>query len=95
MQKEYLNSGLLNASAVKSKPNSPDYFGDVTLSFRELLGPDWLAILEASDGKVKLKKSGWKKLSTKGNTFLSIAFQPFDENRGSGAKKPVQNDDPF
>ena len=95
MQKEYLNSGLMNASAVKSKPNSPDYFGDVTLSFKELLGPDWLAILEASDGKVKLKKSGWKKTSTAGKVFLSVAYEKYEEGKYASKKPAVQNDDPF
>lgn len=87
MQNEYLNSGTLFSTSVKLTPNSPEYYGDVTL--------DLDALNASRGGKIKLRMSGWKKLSTKGNTFLSIAFQPFDENRGSGAKKPVQNDDPF
>lgn len=96
MQKEYLNSGVLFSTSVKTSNNAPEYYGDVTLSFKELLGSDWLAILEASDGKVKLKKSGWKKTSTAaGRVFLSVAYEKYEEGKYASKKPAVQNDDPF
>lgn len=60
---EYPNSGALFSNTVKKNPKAPDYRGDVLLD---------LSTLGLGQGRVKLELAGWKKTSSKGNTFLSL-----------------------
>lgn len=78
--REYLNSGTLFQNTVKKNPKSPDYQGDMLLD---------LSALGIGTGKAKLRIAGWKKVSAKGTTFLSINISEFKE-RGEGGYPRAQ-----
>ena len=87
MDREYLNSGTLFAAKVKKNPKAPDYSGDMTLD---------LAALGIGTGKAKLRIAGWKKTSQKGNVFLSLNIQKFEEKEEYAKPQPQSDeDDPF
>lgn len=84
---EYLNSGTLFAAKVKKNPKAPDYTGDMTLD---------LSTLGIGTGKAKLRIAGWKKTSQKGNVFLSLNIQKFEEKEEHiKSQQQSDEDDPF
>jgi|CryBogDrversion2_4_1035264.scaffolds.fasta_scaffold15832_2 uncharacterized protein (DUF736 family) len=58
------NSGVLFSNKVKKSPKAPDYQGDITIDTR---------LFKQEDGLIKVSLGGWKKTSSNGNTFLSLA----------------------
>lgn len=67
----------------KSGPNAPDYTGKVTLD------EDLITFIQATFDKtgdmVELDLAGWKKTSSNGSTFLSLAVKPPRERQREDA----------
>ena len=61
------NSGSLFAKKSKTKPTSPDYFGDVLID---------LSGYQIVNNQIKVVLSGWKKVSSTGKQYLSLAASP-------------------
>ena len=64
------NSGSLLASKSKKSEKSPDYYGDITLD---------VSSLNLTNGKGKVRLSGWKKVSKAGKAYLSLQVSPVQE----------------
>lgn len=90
MDREFPNSGALFANSVKKSPKAPDYRGEVLLD---------LSALGAGEGRVKVQLAGWKKVSSKGATFLSLKVSPFQDReqqpRPASASPLADDDIPF
>ena len=82
------NSGSLFAKKSKTKPTSPDYFGDILID---------LSAFQVEDGKIKVSLSGWKKVSATGKQYLSLAASaPREQEQrsyGGGYNQPAPTDD--
>ena len=82
------NSGSLFAKKSKTKPTSPDYFGDILID---------LSAFQVEDGKIKVSLSGWKKVSATGKQYLSLAASaPREQEQrsyGGGYNQPAPVDD--
>lgn len=61
------NSGSLFAKKSKTKPTSPDYFGDMLIKVSDY---------QVVNGEIKVVLSGWKKVSSTGKQYLSLAGSP-------------------
>jgi hypothetical protein len=84
--REYLNSGTLFHNAVKKNPKAPDYQGDVLLD---------LGKLGIGNGKAKLRLAGWKKISAKGTTFLSLSVSEYKEREEGGYQRAQSKQNSF
>ena len=80
------NSGSLFAKKSKAKPTSPDYFGDLLID---------LSGFQVENGKIKVSLSGWKKVSSTGKQYLSLAASAprEQEQRSGGYNQPAPVDD--
>lgn len=58
------NSGSLFAKKSKTKPMSPDYFGEILID---------LSAFQVQGNQIKVSLSGWKKVSANGKQYLSLA----------------------
>jgi uncharacterized protein (DUF736 family) len=65
---DFPNSGALFAEKAKKHPKAPDYKGMFKLN---------VADVEIKDGTIEFKIGGWKKVSAKGVTFLSLKLDNY------------------
>ena len=84
--REYVNSGTLFQNKVKKSPKAPDYQGEMLLD---------LSALGVGNGKAKLRLAGWKKISSKGTTFLSLSISEFKEREEGGYPRAQSKQDSF
>jgi hypothetical protein len=66
------NGGSLLASKSKKSEKSPDYWGDINLDVSKL---------GLSNGKGKVRISGWKRKTKSGATFLSLQLSVSQEQQ--------------
>jgi len=83
---EYLNTGGLFVSTIRTTEKSPDYFGSIKVDRSYLK-----FLMEQHDGDgIEIKLGGWKKQSTKtGNRFISLVVDTYVKKEEA---KPVSND---
>ncbi len=64
--------GILFIESKKSSPKAPDFTGEV-----EFLRDEVMHLVEAlkAGNEAKLRIAGWKKVSTKGNKFISLGLE--------------------
>jgi|TARA_R100001086_G_scaffold183675_1_gene102481 uncharacterized protein (DUF736 family) len=91
--KLYLNSGAIFKNTIKNKAKSPDYNGDFTVKMDDIKVEN----THDNDGNevqvAKLKFSGWKKTTKKGQTFISLSLNTYEPNNEKPQK--IEEDDPF
>lgn len=97
MKKEWQerpNSGSLFFNQKKSSDKAPDFTGTLTI------GEELAELLRKSPGSVQFRLAGWKKVTSTGNSWLSISVsnneppqqrKPFSSNNYS--KRNTSNDD--
>jgi hypothetical protein len=61
-------TGALFVNKIKRHPKAPDYQGDL------LIDPKLMTV---ENGLMKIKIGGWKKTTSKGITFLSLAVDTY------------------
>ena len=79
--KAYPDSGLLRASQSKKGPNSPDYWGNISINLKDMTN------IKTEDGLTVIKLSGWKKTDKQGKTYLSISVNRFVPNTQPGRQE--------
>lgn len=94
-RKFYPNSGALFTVKEKKSDKAPDVSGNLCM------GSDTVAYIieeyNAGNNEITLDLSGWKKVSTSGNKFLSVSVKkPFVKGQGAPAPRRQNSDDvPF
>lgn len=79
------NRGALFANERKTKPNQPDFTGNVVLS-QELILHVTREIAAGREPKIAV--SGWRKTSNAGKQFISLSVdKPYDPNAGQQAQR--------
>lgn len=73
------NNGTLFANKSKTKPNSPDYSGTLTIDVNSL---------EVVNGVANVRIAGWKKQGSSGSTFLSLSISNMQQ---SGSSQSTQS----
>lgn len=82
-----VNTGSLFSNKVKKHPKAPDYQGDILID---------LSSLEVKNNQVKIRLAGWKKISEKGMTFLSLSVDTYKPKEQQPTEEGIQDDeDPF
>lgn len=86
------NRGALFTNERKTKPNQPDFTGNIVLSQELILH----ATREMAAGREpKIALSGWSKVSGAGKKFLSLsADKPYDPNAQARPSQPAQRQAP-
>jgi hypothetical protein len=81
--KPYPDGGSLRANKIKKSPMSADYWGEIAIKLSDMTN------IHTEDGLTVVKLSGWKKVDSQGNTYLSLAVNRFvPEAQGySGQRK--------
>lgn len=65
------DSGGLHASNFKKFKDSPDYFGEIAINFKDMTN------IKTEDGLTIIKLGGWKKVAKSGKTYLSLSVSRF------------------
>lgn len=89
------NRGVLFANERKTRPNQPDFTGNVELS-RELLA--FLASELSAGREPKLAISGWSKVGKSGKKFLSLSVdKPYrpEGAASAAASRPKSSEDSY
>jgi uncharacterized protein (DUF736 family) len=73
------NSGALFVNNKKQSDKAPDFSGTLTV------GDDVAKLIKDSAGPVQVRIAGWKKVSSNGNSWLSLSVSPV-----SAEKKPFK-----
>ena len=76
-------TGALFQNKVKKHPKAPDYQGDLLIDVRQMEEKNWL---------IHIKLGGWKKTSSKGVVFLSLAVDTYKprQQEGSSSRQPEE-----
>ena len=72
-----------------SKPNQPDFTGDLELP--DEVVSDLVSQMERGNKKPKLRLAGWKKQSKKGTKFISILGSKFEERQPMQQQQQTQS----
>lgn len=75
-------TGALFQNKVKKHPQAPDYQGDILIDTRQM---------EIKDGLMHIKLGGWKKTSTKGMVFLSLAVDTYKPKTQESQPHPKED----
>lgn len=85
--KPYPDAGALHATNSKRLPNSPDYFGEISINLKDNTN------VRIEDGLHIFKINGWKRVGPSGKTYLSVSVNRYVPEEQAAPRVRVEKDE--